>query len=978
MRFLQSKGGRALLYILGFICFLGFIYAGIAAILKFYVFEDGDYEAENFFESEAFSYWVGSDASNLAYYMMGLKVVDSTDYDDTSVNIYELNDASEELYDYDLQTYLMDNSPIEEFKTSYSSEDILSQDTNRYTDMESLLYYYIAGGYPYNMYSITGISSDDTDDLDENADSEIESSTEAAIYDDSEESSEVDSDATLVTYEYDTDNNQKIYCTESEAYGYNYNMIINSFGAKSYIRLGIEDYLDIMCDICKIEYVSEGGQYNISDGLRTTYAKANSMSMIYAGVNIYIPGKFLYVPDAGFLYTASTNSQYYDVTFAEYVYIPVKYIYYSRPTERGDMNLIMAPHLNTLLDTYVAALGENFYYSLVTVNDYGSYIYNMNMSEYAISKDGTEIYETNTSDYANTYATLSESIISHSDAWAFFDGTKWKSYYRLNGDVHEADFVYPQLYTDYTDFTDSGYLILGYDIDSGNVSSDIVIQYMAFKYGRLLDRPLTDMVLIAVVLLTVVILLTIGTRCRLTRGDTVPIELYIAVLLGLLFLVLWGVKAFYYGFIGSVSVSKDALGSVIALGVLISLLLYHVGISTYLSIVRRLKTRRFWRMLLVPRLFRWIQRRVSSAAASASNKELLIMRVVGFVLINVISIMAGLFLARNSILLTLILAAAVSVFDFLHVLKLFGYYRDVDSLLEVSHSIEDGDLTAKTEPSKLSYNTRELGESLNSLGDGLKKAVDISTKDERMKAELITNVSHDIKTPLTSIINYVDLLKREEIDNPKAEEYIRILDEKSQRLKMLILDLIEVSKTSTGNIELECMRLNLKELLGQTLAEFDDKLAAAELTVVCKDPEDVTIYGDGRRVFRIIQNLLENVVKYAMHGTRVYITLEKEVTGELMSGDETDSSEDISVGEEGYGIIRISNISKEMLDITPEELTERFVRGDKSRNTEGSGLGLSIAKNLCTLQDGYLDIEIDGDMFKATMALPLYNSKIDI
>jgi len=199
----------------------------------------------------------------------------------------------------------------------------------------------------------------------------------------------------------------------------------------------------------------------------------------------------------------------------------------------------------------------------------------------------------------------------------------------------------------------------------------------------------------------------------------------------------------------------------------------------------------------------------------------------------------------------------------------------------------------------------------------------------------------------------VDLLKKEQIDNEKARGYINILDQKSQRLKQLIMDLIEVSKTNTGNIELERTNLNLTELLDQAFGEYEEKMAAADLEPVRNiQAEDAVIYADGRRVFRIIDNIFNNAVKYAQPGTRVYIDLNRNNDSIIFS---------------------VKNVSREMLNISAEELTERFVRGDRARHTEGSGLGLSIAKNLTELQDGTFRIQIDGDLFKVEITFPAVN-----
>ncbi len=246
---------------------------------------------------------------------------------------------------------------------------------------------------------------------------------------------------------------------------------------------------------------------------------------------------------------------------------------------------------------------------------------------------------------------------------------------------------------------------------------------------------------------------------------------------------------------------------------------------------------------------------------------------------------------------------------------------------------------------------RQMAAAVNDLGDGLRHALQEQMKSERMKADLITNVSHDLKTPLTSIINYVDLLKREELHNEKANEYLEVLDQKSQRLKQLTEDLVEASRASSGNVVLDIRRIDVKELLMQTSGEFVERFEARGLQLVENFPQNPQyVDADGRRLWRIIENLFRNVEKYAMPHTRVYLDL-------INDGDRVAFS--------------LKNISENPLNISPEELTERFTRGDESRSTEGSGLGLSIAKDLTEIQQGTFEIYLDGDLFKVTVSFPI-------
>lgn len=268
-------------------------------------------------------------------------------------------------------------------------------------------------------------------------------------------------------------------------------------------------------------------------------------------------------------------------------------------------------------------------------------------------------------------------------------------------------------------------------------------------------------------------------------------------------------------------------------------------------------------------------------------------------------------------------------------------------LLKAGKEISQGNMDYHVDTGKMYGPLREHGEQLNSISEGMIKAVNARMKSEHFKTELITNVSHDIKTPLTSIINYVDLLEKEKIDNEKAKEYIQVLSRQSARLKKLIDDLIEASKASTGNLNVNMERCELGVLIDQSAGEYAEKLKAAGLELVITKPEEpVVIMADGRHMWRVFDNLLNNVCKYAMAGTRVYLNLDKAA---------------------GKATVTFRNISASQLNISGEELMERFVRGDSSRNTEGSGLGLSIARSLVQLQNGELELTVDGDLFKVVL-----------
>jgi signal transduction histidine kinase len=247
----------------------------------------------------------------------------------------------------------------------------------------------------------------------------------------------------------------------------------------------------------------------------------------------------------------------------------------------------------------------------------------------------------------------------------------------------------------------------------------------------------------------------------------------------------------------------------------------------------------------------------------------------------------------------------------------------------------------------------ELGKiaySMNNMGQSVNKAVEQRMKSERLKTELITNVSHDIRTPLTSIITYTDLLKHDGLDSEKAAEYLDILTQKSQRLKTLTDELFEAVKAATGNIAVAFEELDLVSLINQVMGEMDTAITGSGLDIRYTHPDHLTVWADGRLMWRVMENLLANVLNYALHGSRVYM----------------EATSDVS-----YGIIYIKNISAQELNMDPAELTERFKRGDDSRTDGGSGLGLSIVSSFVEAQNGKFEISIDGDLFKVAVMIPI-------
>ncbi|MGO5022538.1 sensor histidine kinase [Lawsonibacter sp. LCP25S3_G6] len=372
-----------------------------------------------------------------------------------------------------------------------------------------------------------------------------------------------------------------------------------------------------------------------------------------------------------------------------------------------------------------------------------------------------------------------------------------------------------------------------------------------------------------------------------------------------------------------------------------------VGVVTLLSrtLTVRLKARALARSTLLCRVLMWLVRVLGDFFRSLPITWRTVGVFAGYVVVS-----SYLLLAAPYSALSLGLWGLVN----LGTLVFLGWWTmNLRKLRMGTQAIAAGDMEHRVDTVHMPRDLKLQAEDLNNISVGLAGAVDEKMKSERFKAELITNVSHDLKTPLTSIINYVNLLKTTEQTDPTAQEYIEVLDRKSQRLKKLTEDLVEASKASTGVLSVNREKIGMAQLISQAMGEWEERLQDRKLTVVTNLPEGETwVYADGRHLWRVMDNLLSNCAKYAMEGTRVYL--------------------DLSRGK-GQVCLSIKNISREPLNIPAQRLMERFVRGEESRTTEGSGLGLSIARSLTELQGGQFELAVDGDLFKASVTLPQAN-----
>ena len=447
------------------------------------------------------------------------------------------------------------------------------------------------------------------------------------------------------------------------------------------------------------------------------------------------------------------------------------------------------------------------------------------------------------------------------------------------------------------------------------------------------------------ILLIIYLLITIGHKddektIELNDFDKIPLEIILIVAVFLI--VLPFIILSQYDRINN---------AMLSLGITAYIDVYVVSAVVLHTMIKRIKSKTFFKSSIIGQILIWwikifkkilnkIQKvwNTITYSASVTSKVIIGTGIIAFIWLVIIAMFS------DNKMLPLIIIALIC-FMLYKIIKIIKEYSQIENKLK---DVYNGNNQTELKEEDFSMVFKSSVKYLNNISNGLENAVQERMKSERMKAELITNVSHDIKTPLTSIINYVDLLKKEDIANEKAIEYINILDNKSQRLKKLTEDLIEASKVSTGNVSLNLEKINIVELIKQAIGEFEDKFQNKNLQIIvnCNENE-ININADSRYMYRIVENLFSNIYKYALENSRVYI--------------------DISIVDGTNVVIEMKNISKDKLNISADELMQRFVRGDRSRNTEGSGLGISIAQNLTELQNGTFELKLDGDLFKVKL-----------
>lgn len=425
-------------------------------------------------------------------------------------------------------------------------------------------------------------------------------------------------------------------------------------------------------------------------------------------------------------------------------------------------------------------------------------------------------------------------------------------------------------------------------------------------------------------------------KVQLNIFDRLPLELFITLLVSVVFIVM--------GFlvISTNEFHRDVHNAFL-MGLITSVIGLGISFVFYDSLIKRIKTKQLFKNSLINRLI--IQPVMRLIKTSIWHRDLVLKAgsVIGASIIFDIFTFRSIANGNGGMVFFWVIKTGVITW---FAIKLCIEARIVR---QATHAMAQGDIDDKIKISNLHGAFKEHAEDLNQLSDGIRLAVDKQMKSERMKTELITNVSHDIKTPLTSIINYVGLLEQKTFEDPEIQEYLQVLTRQSARLKKLIEDLVDASKASSGSIQLNREKTSLNVLLEQVVGEYTDRFDTKKLDLITTEDE-VSAYLDGNVLFRILDNLLGNVYKYSLDHSRVYVSLKQ-------TDDEAQ--------------IEIKNISQASLNISSDELMERFVRGDTSRNTEGSGLGLSIAKALTEVMDGAFVLEIDGDLFKVKLTFPL-------
>ena len=580
--------------------------------------------------------------------------------------------------------------------------------------------------------------------------------------------------------------------------------------------------------------------------------------------------------------------------------------------------------------------------------------YVKNIKYIAINKDTNEVYSN--TDYKsiedfkkNIKGECDVELSSNNDVISYTKQIKDKTFKKLNVNKELRDVLNYNLYDfDVCISINQNFENYGYYDKVSQIKEGFDIEVIYFKIIIVSS-------IISLILFIVSISIYKKMKCEvLDRNSfylkfykTIPLEIYIIV--GILLL---------YSLIGIIKTGYSVYYYYNVLDHLVYTFICIFGLFTIYYILRKelksfdkpieiLKTSLIVRVLILGKKIFKDTNKVTKSVPLAKRIIILAMLSVG---VGTIGWFIG-FLFGSTLLLFLfgpILSLTIVVLYVYYLIKKLAY---LSYIMEGTERIKGGDIHYKLDIIG-DDNFSNLAENINNIGEGLDKAIYNQLKSERLKSELITNVSHDLKTPLTSIINYIELIKKEEDIKPEhIKDYVNVLDSKSKRLKVLIEDLFEASKASSGNLELNMEKIDITQLLRQAIGEMEEKLSKANLDLKLRVPEEKTyIMADGKKLYRVLENLLSNISKYSLNNTRVYIDI---------------------IEEDDKVKLTMKNISSYELNFDPEEIMERFKRADESRNTEGSGLGLAIARDLVNAQGGRFEIDIDGDLFKSVVEFNL-------
>lgn len=768
-----------------------------------------------------------------------------------------------------------------------------------------------------------------------------------------------------LTYGTYTSDNGKIHGLY-DYYNYDFTDYI---GENEYLRINTNDYLKIIR-----EYGSDGDPdiYENYGYVLSGYIDGISENdtVIKAGENLFIMNTdSMYRLDSYGKTLVTDNRVIYE---NDYLYIPMSYIYGNMNDNIGfEEALLFAPVFDSRQFALYTSLGD-YYYSMSRYlygmsgkyRETDEYVYLYKVGDYS----DVYYYDTGkegfTETAAESYEELAGSIVSNYDivisSHTFADSDNEYSYYLdSEGRKHITNYNVKSALEKNGIAEGSIRFIIGLKAgvkDSGKMT--LQVKYRKFYDFCKIFCPHFYFIFAVVLLINLasMVLLWFAVKSVKYDGSSVyhidrPIlDIPAAGWFFALLISIGIVKPFFRDvtnkgvYLGSLTSFRKAVFVILVTA------LYFSGISIYCSIIRRVKRKVLINELASVRLVKWVSGMFETASRQGRGGKVAFIRGSMVLVVNI----AALIITQVfdiSVAAIIIIDIAFILVNLLSLSKTVHNEEGVDRVLNTAKEIGGGNLDAQVDTEGISGSSLTLAQTINGMNYALNEAVEKNVRDERMKAELVTNVSHDIKTPLTSIINYVGLIRREEVENEKLKSYVDILESKSQRLKQLIEDLIEASRASSGEIELNVIRLNFAELLNQVVGENIDRFENKGLemvSVISKKP--VMINADGRHLFRITENVLNNAYKYSKENSKVYLGL---------------------VADENEAIMTLENTSFRPINETPEELMERFVRGDKARSTEGSGLGLSIARSLTELMKGKFMIEIKGVNFKVTIRFPL-------